>query len=85
MYNLRKVSFCKKKYEFYPDLNANEQAKEQELTKFRDGYFHKWVEEPDNSKDIPYVKTMALIEGIEDGEMYLIDSANIKFVQNHDY
>ena len=51
----------------------------EEYTKERHGYFHRWVDEIDTSKDIPYVKTMALVEDLEDGKVHAIETYNMQF------
>lgn len=77
---LRKVTFTLGRNEFNPEPTPREQAEMEELTKQRNGYFHKWVEDVDYSKEIPFVKSMALVEEVESGEMHVVESYNIKFV-----
>ena len=77
--DLRKVVFSLGKYEFHPDADSKEQAEMEELSRERIGYFHRWVDDVDNSKDIPYVKTMALVEDIDDGAVHMVEYYNLKF------
>ncbi len=51
----------------------------EKLSKERNGYFHCWVEDVDTSKDIPCIKTMALVEDCSDGKVYMVDYQYIKF------
>jgi hypothetical protein len=51
-----------------------------ELSKQRSGYFHRWVDDVDTSKDIPYIKTMALVEDNTDGTVYMVEYQNLKFL-----
>lgn len=51
----------------------------EELSKERSGYFHRWVDDVDTSKDIPYIKTMALVEDKADGSIYMVEYNNLKF------
>ena len=59
---------------------------EKELTemeikaKQREGYFHKWVEDLDLSKEIPYIKPIALIEDRESGELKMVDYYLVTFI-----
>lgn len=77
--SLRKVSFKLKHYEFDPDTTPNQEAEMKRLSKEREGYFHRWVDDVDNSKDIPYVKTMALVEELENSSMHVIEYYNLTF------
>lgn len=79
--NLRKVKFCLAKIGYVPDLTREEREEEHELGRMRDGYFHRWVDDVDTSKDIPYLKPMALVEDIEDGKMHLVDYYNVTFLK----
>lgn len=66
--NLRKVIYSLVKKENYyeaPDL----QKENDELSKEREGYFHRWIENVDNSGEIPCIKPWALIEDAETGKM----------------
>ena len=78
---LRKVTFCISRYEFNPDATPAEVEKMEELCKERNGYFHRWVEEVDTSKDIPHIKTMALVEDNADGLVHMVEYQNLKFVE----
>lgn len=51
----------------------------EELSKERSGYFHRWVDDVNTSKDIPYIKTMALVEDNADGSMHMVEFKNLKF------
>ena len=76
---LRKVTFRLGEYEFHPDEDSAGQDSMIDYSKERIGYFHKWVEDVDTSKDIPYVRTMALVEDSIDGKIYQIESYNLNF------
>lgn len=76
---LRKVTFTLGSYEFNPDATPAETVEMERISKERNGYFHRWVDEVDTSKDIPYVKTMALVEDSEDGTMHMVESNNVRF------
>lgn len=76
---LRKVTFTLGSYEFLPDLTPNEMEDMEELSKVRTGYFHRWVDDVDTSKDIPYIKTMALVEDNADGTIHMVEFHNLKF------
>lgn len=54
-------------------MTREEREEEHELGRMRDGYFHRWVDDVDTSRDIPYLKPMALVEDFEDGKMHLVD------------
>lgn len=76
---LRKVTFTLGSYEFNPDATPAETAEMERISKERNGYFHRWVDDIDTSKDIPYVKTMALVEDPEDGLMHMVEYYNVRF------
>lgn len=78
---LRKITFSLAYYYFEPDLTDEQQKEQEEETRQRDGYFHKWVEESDISPQTqePYTKTLALVEDIETGKMYKVEPDLIKF------
>lgn len=77
--DLRQVEFSLVAMGYIPDLSPNEEKEMQEDTRKRTGYFHRWVEDVDTSKDIPYVKTMALVEDSEDGRVHMVEYSNIRF------
>lgn len=77
--SLRKVTFKLMHYEFDPDATPDGEAETEKLSKEREGYFHRWVDDVDNSKDIPYVKTMALVEELENGSMHVVEYYNLTF------
>ena len=79
--NLRKVAFTLGHYEFFPDPTPQEEAYMNDLSKKRIGYFHRWVDDVDTSKDIPYIKTMALVEDIDDGKVYMVEYDFINFLK----
>lgn len=79
--DLRKVVFSLGNYEFDPDASEAEQNEMQELCKERKGYFHKLTEDVDNSKDVPFVKTMALVEDVESGNLHEVQTYNLRFVK----
>lgn len=81
MENLRKVLFSQMKWEF--NFDEKEQNDINRLAKEREGYFHCWTEDVDNSKDIPFVKKMALIEECETGEIKKVDYNLIKFINSN--
>ncbi len=78
---LRKITFSLAYYYFEPDLTDEQQKEQEEETRQRNGYFHKWVEESDISPQTqePYTKTLALVEDIETGKMYKVEPDLIKF------
>ncbi len=77
--DLRKVIFSLGSYEFYPDKTPDEQKEMEERCKERRGYFHRWVEDVDCSKGIPFIKPVALVEEAESGKMYEVELHNIRF------
>ncbi len=78
--DLRRVTFTLGSYEFLPDSTSREKEGMDELSKQRSGYFHRWVDDVDTSKDIPYIKTMALVEDNTDGTVYMVEYQNLKFL-----
>ena len=76
---LRKVIFSLGTYEFIPDATDKEKQEMDERCKERHGYFHKWIEEVDSSKEIPFVKTMALVEEANNGKFHEVDIHNLRF------
>lgn len=78
--DLRRVTFTLRSYEFLPDSTSREKEGMDELSKQRSGYFHRWVDDVDTSKDIPYIKTMALVEDNTDGTVYMVEYQNLKFL-----
>lgn len=78
--NLRKVTFSLGYPEFYPNQTPQEEAQMRELSKERNGYFHRWVEEVDTSKDLPFIKSVALVEDCENGKLYTVEYQNLKFI-----
>ena len=79
---LRKVAFTLGSYEFIPNPTPKEKDEMEEITKKRTGYFHRWVDDIDTSKDIPYIKTEALVEDIEDGKLYTVVPDLITFLND---
>lgn len=77
---LRKVKFTLAPYECHTDEDLRKDNEER--SKIREGYFHRWIEDIDTSKDIPYIKTVGLIEEIGTGKLYVTDYYNINFVQS---
>lgn len=77
--DLRRVIFTLGSYEFLPDPTPKENKDMEVLSKKRVGYFHRWVDDVDTSKDIPYIKTMALVEDNADGLVYMVEFQNLKF------
>lgn len=77
--DLRRVTFSLGNYEFIPNPTPQEQIQMEELSKERQGFFHCWVNDVDNSKDIPYIKTMALVEDESDGTVHMVEYQNLKF------
>jgi len=80
--SLRKVTFKLGCYEFHPDATPEEKAEMEALSKERNGYFHRWVDDVDTSRDIPYVKTMALVEDAEDGKVHIVETYNMRFTED---
>lgn len=74
--DLRRITFTLGSYEFIPNPTPKEM---EELSKERSGYFHRWVDDVDTSKDIPYIKTMALVEDNADGSIHRVEYQNLKF------
>lgn len=81
--DLRKVIFSLGTYEFIPDVTDKEKKEMDEHCKERRGYFHRWTEDVDCSKEIPFIKPMALVEEAESGTMYEVEPHNIRFT--HDW
>lgn len=79
--DLRKVTFTLGSYEFLPNSTPREMEEMEELCKQRTGHFHRWIDDVDTSKDIPYVKTMALVEDSADGSVYMVEYSNLKFME----
>ena len=77
---LRNVTFRLGNYEFNPDADSNKEAEMQSRSKERRGYFHRWVDDVETNKDIPYVKTMALVEDAEDGKIHTVEYYNLQFI-----
>lgn len=77
--DLRRVIFTLGSYEFLPDSTLKEKEAMEVLSRKRVGYFHRWVDDVDTSKDIPYIKTMALVEDNADGLVYMVEFQNFKF------
>ncbi len=77
---LRNVTFRLGNYEFNPDADIKEEAEMQDRCKERSGYFHRWVDDVETNKDIPYVKTMALVEDAEDGKIHTVEYYNLQFI-----
>ena len=77
--NLRKITFCLLKDGYLPNLLAAEEEKREDLLRERKGYFHKWVEDVDCSKEIPFIKPMALVEEVDSGKIYEVEYYNIRF------
>ena len=80
--NLRKVTYCLGQREFIPDATQEERIEMEEFSKERKGYFHRWVDDVDTSKDIPFIKTVALIEDEESGEVIMVEYYNLKFMKD---
>lgn len=80
--DLRRVTFSLGRYEFIPTPTPQEQAEMEGLSKERQGYFHRWIDDVDTSKDIPYIKTMALVEDGADGKVHMVEYDNIKFLKD---
>ena len=80
--DLRRVTFTLGSYEFLPGLTPKEKEEMEELVKERSGFFHRWVDDVDTNKDIPYIKTMALVEDEADGSVYMVEYYNLKFLEN---
>ena len=73
------VTFSLGRYEFHPEATPKEKEEMNELSKKRKGYFHRWVDDVDTSKDIPCIKAMALVEDSEDGSVHMVEYYNLKF------
>ena len=67
---LRKVLYSHAKPEFVNDSDL--QKKNEEMSRPREGYFHRWIEEVDTSGEIPCIQPWALIENAENGDMEVI-------------
>lgn len=79
--NLRKVTFKLLKDGYQPNLTQVETADKINLTRERNGFFHKWVEDVDTSGDIPCIKPMALVEDAEDGKIHFVEYYNLQFIK----
>lgn len=77
--NLRKVIFRKEDYFFDPDATLEEDEDMDELCRERRGYFHRWVEDVDSSREMPCIKVFGLVEDAETGELYFAEIHNIRF------
>lgn len=77
--NLRKIIFSLGTYEFDPDASPAQEEEMKELCRERRGFFHRWTEDVDNSKDIPFVKAMALVEDADTGQIHVVEYHNIRF------
>lgn len=80
--NLRKVKFKLGFYEHYPNSTPKQKEENKDLTREREGFFHRWVDDLDTSKEIPIVIAKALVEDLEDGLIKLVDYYNLKFRKN---
>ncbi len=77
--DLRKVTYQLRNYENYPYSTPKQLQEMEELSKERHGYFHRWVEDMDYSKEIPFIKALALVEDVESGKMYEVETHNMRF------
>ena len=68
------------RFEFDPEATPEEQKRMEEYSKDRQGYFHRWVDDIDMSKDIPYVKTMGLVEDADDCSLFRAEIEDIHFI-----
>lgn len=64
---------------FRPGLSEEQWRAMIEEAKVREGYLHCWTQEVDTCADVPVAKSMALIEDIEDGRIYLVDYQLLAF------
>lgn len=78
--NLRKIIFTLGSCEFDPDATEAERKEMEEHCKDRRGYFHRWIEDVDCSKEIPCIKPLALVEEVESGEIFEVQPHHVKFV-----
>ena len=77
MCDLRKVTFFLVWDGFNPADDAT--PEENAETKERNGYFLGLVNDVDTSKDMPYIKTMALVEDLDDGSVHMVEPFNLTF------
>ena len=79
--SLRKVGFSIAYRQFEPGLSEEEQKQLYEKKREREGYFHQWVTEETQSPQSGrfYDKTMALVEDLETGSIYKVETDLIKF------
>lgn len=70
------------RYGFDPGATPEEMAEMKDYSKEREGYFHRWVDDIDTSKDVPYVKTVALVEDAENGRMHGVEYDNLRFIDD---
>lgn len=77
--NLRKVKFRLGQMSYEPDITDEELTVQENECQEQDGFFHQWVNDVDTSKDIPYVKTKALVED-KDGKLHEVDYCLLQFV-----
>ncbi len=67
---------------FNPDASPKELAEYECCSQEREGYFHRWMDDNETGKDIPYVKTVALVEDAESGKMNIVEYYNLRFVKD---
>ncbi len=76
---MRKVTFSLGQHQYRPNMTKEETQRMEEITRTRNGILHAYTQEVDMSKDLPFVKTMALVEDIDEGQMYIVDPLRITF------
>lgn len=77
--DLRKVIFKKGNYSFVPDATPEDNKDMDEICKERKGYFHRWVEDVDSSREIPCLKVFGLVEDADTGELHFVEIHNMRF------
>ena len=78
---MRKVTFTLGQPEHWPNMTDVEKQEMEELSKVRNGYLHAYTQDVDTSKDIPFAKTLALVEDLTGGKMHLVDPLHMSFVE----
>lgn len=80
--DLREVMFKVCEYEFNPDLTEEERRIQEDETRERNGFFHKWISvERRSAESGNFINvTCALIEDAETGKMYQVESHMMNFL-----
>lgn len=83
---MRKVKFrLLAQIGYTPGKNEAEVRESEELTKERCGYLHAYTQDVDTSKDLPFVRTLALVEDATDGRIHIVDPSLMSFVEQYEH